>query len=252
MRLLALLATLVALHGVPAAAQSLGLDALELSAAADSKGRAALRLSGDWAITGAHGLQLDMGLGDTGGGTGSGALGQLDAHLYLAPRPGRKYGLFLSLADVDGREATVAMAGIEGMIDASPATTLSAAAALGYARPGALDFVALRGGLRHALGPHLSAFAAAQIAEIDETRLRALPWQARAGLAWDAPALPVEIAVALVADGIGGRDGAATGQRAELSLTWRFGGGRGAARPVSDRLFETWQPFDPLLRRGLF
>lgn len=236
----------------PALAQSsLGLNFAEAGFGVEAgQGEAAASgvALGDYRITGQHGVQLDLGLADRPGGV----LGQIDMHLYLSPRPDRKYGFVVSLADVDGREATVAAAGIEAMVEVSPATFLTGRGLIGYARPGDVDFIAVSGGLARALNDNLAVFATLDLAEFDEAHLRANAWAARIGASWQPDRSGMEWFVALAADGLTGRDEAEGEVRAELGVTWRFGAGGGAARPVAERAFRVGQPLDPLLRRGLF
>ncbi len=240
---------------LPAAAlasdSGIGLNFAEATAFAvhdDIETRAAGTLTGDFRITGSHGLQLDLALTDGA----SGLVGQIDAHLYMAPQADRKYGLFLSLVDVDGREATVAMAGVEGMVELAPGTVFSGRAALGYARPQALDFIAVSGRLDHAVTDSLSVFAEFGLAEIDEEALRAVTRQGRAGIVWEPAGRPFALTLAVARDSIGGRDARPAETRAELGLSFRFGATGGARRPVLERPFPSPQPFAPLIAAGLF
>lgn len=229
----------------------IGLNFAELSATAASRDggvHASGRLTGDFRITGSHGLQLDLGLDDGP----SGLVGQIDAHLYMSPQEDRKYGLFLSLADVDGREATVAMAGIAGMVELATGTVVSGHAALGYARPRDIDFIAVSGRLSHALSGNAAIFAEVGLAEFDEEALRADTRQYRVGLAWEPQGQPYVASLALARDEIRGRDARPAEMRAEFALTFRFGASGGARRPVLDRAFSAPQPLAPLIGAGLF
>lgn len=237
---------------LPAAAQtSLGLARIEATAGLTADGTDSLgqgRLSGDFRITDAHGLQFDISATDYAGGF----LGQVDAHLYLMPGRQAKYGLFASLADVDGREATVAYAGAEGLWALSDRTTVAARAGLGYARPGNLDFIAADARIDHALSADLGLFASASLAEVQEQALDALPWGAELGLTWHPASAPVAVSAALGTAGLSGRDGGGTETYLRIGLTWSFGADRSADRPLSDRGFTAPAPFDPLLRLGRF
>lgn len=249
MRCALALAVLLLPAAAPASDSGIGLAFAEIGvAAAAGDYRAEGRLTGDFRITGVHGLQLDLGLADGD----SGLVGQIDAHLYMAPQDRLKYGLFLSLADVDGREATMAMAGVEGLWALAPGTVLSGRAAVGYARPQALDFIAVSARLDHALSDDLSVFLELGMAEIDEASLRAVTRQARAGIALEPVGQPFTVTLAVARDDITGRDAAPAESRAELGLTFRFGANGGARRPVRDRAFPSPQPFAPLIAAGLF
>ena len=87
----ALIASALAV-AVPAAADSLGFRYADLTfgaAGAASGPFGQVRISTDVAITGAHGLQLDLGVIGYPGEF----LGQIDAHLYLMPANRAKYGV---------------------------------------------------------------------------------------------------------------------------------------------------------------
>jgi hypothetical protein len=239
---------------LPAAARAesgIGLAFAEIGAAAiqtEEDWRASGHLTGDVRVTGAHGLQLDLRLADDD----AGVVGQIDAHLYMSPHKSRKYGLFLSLADVDGREATVAQAGLEAMVELAPGTVVAGRAALGYARPRDIDFIAVSARLDHALSDDLSVFAEIGLAEFDEEILRTVTRQSRAGLIWEPAGRPFAATLALARDGITGRDARPAETRAEFGLTFRFGAKGGALRPVLERAFTARQPMAPLIAAGLF
>lgn len=237
---------------LPAAAQSsLGLSRLEAAIGLTGDGSqdlAEARLSGDFRITGAHGLQIDLSAVDYPGGY----LGQIDGHLYLQPGARSKYGLFGSLADVDGREVTIALAGAEGLFALSDRTRLETRAGIGYARPGALDFVAAEVRLSHAVNDALSLHAAAQVAEIQEQSLDTRAWGAEIGLTWHPAEAPLAITAAAGTTGLDGRDSAPADGYIRLGVSWSFGGGRDARAPLSEQGFTSPRPFDPLLRRGRF
>jgi hypothetical protein len=247
------LAALAALCLAPAAAQaqsSLGFNLAEASAVARSGdgGRGDLRLTGDWRVGPAQGVQLDLTLADHTGGY----LGQIDGHLYLSLADDAKYGVFVSLADVSNREATVAMAGVEGMWRLGDRVTVQGKAALGFARPHDMDFVAVHGRADVAVGPHTSLFGDIGWASVDEAWLSATVTQARLGVTHAPGGGPVELYVALASDRLSGRDAAPSEMRVEVGLTARLGASGNARRSVGERSFAGWQPFDPLIRRGRF
>jgi hypothetical protein len=233
------------------AQSSLGLNFAEAGFGL-SAGQADTSISGfalgDYRITPQHGIQVDLSIADRPGGF----VGQLDGHLYLSPQPDRKYGFVLSLADADSREATMAAGGIEGMIALRGDLFLSGQALLGYARPDDVDFIAISGTLQKALNDNVSLFATLDLAEFDEEALRANAWSGRIGVTFQPDAAGFEWLAAVAGDGLTGRDSKDPEARLEIGVTWRFGAAGGARRPVSERAFRVMQPFDPLLRRGLF
>ncbi len=249
----AFLAAVVTVFPAPAArAQSSpGLVFGEVGLGADSGDQetaASGYATGVFQITGWHGLQLGLGLADRPGGM----IGQIDGHVYLMPGPATKYGIVLSLADVDNREVTIGSAGIEGMWQLGPNTFVSGQAVLGYARPGNIDFIGVSLGLSQAVWDRASVFATLDVAEFDEAILRTTAYTGRAGINWQPAGTSLDLVAALAADGLTGDLSGSGDLRLELGLTWRFGTSGGARRPVAERAFRAWQPFDPLLRRGLF
>ena len=239
------------LSGVAAFADSLGFRFADLSVqglASDGSTTVQAHTTADFAITESHGLQLDLGAV----GYGHEYLGQLDAHLYMMPTANAKYGLFASLADMDGREATIGQIGVEAMVALSDRTELHGRAGIGMAMPGNIDFIAVTIGASHAVNDRIGLFADLTIAEFDEASLRAVGTTARLGASYQPEGRPWEVTASLVRDGLTGRDEAAFETRAELGFTLHLGAGGGAKRGLATRAFSSPQPFDPLLRRGMF
>lgn len=235
----------------PAAADSLGFRFADITVggvASDDDVQGHARLSTDFAITDAHGLQLDLGVTGYDGAF----LGQIDGHLYMMPTPAAKYGLFFSLADMDGREATIAFAGVEGMFALSKRTELHGRAGIGMALPGDMEFITLSAGASHAVSSAVAIFGDVTVTEIDEASLHAIGTSAHFGVIYQPDAQPWEVSASVVHDGLIGRDAAAFETRAEIGFTWHLGAGGGAKRSIAARAFANIQPFDPLLRRGMF
>lgn len=251
----AVLATLVAttvcaFAPVAWAQSSLGLSTAEIglgSQNGDGEDSLAGSVAGNFRITPSHGLQLGLGLADDP----QGVVGQIDLSLYLLPATSAKYGFVFSLADADGREATIVYAGVAGMFQLGASTFVSGQAVLGYARPGSIDFIAMTGGLEQALSEATSVFATLDLAEFDEASLRTTAYTGRIGVSFQPADSPWVLTAAVALDGLSDW-GASDETRVELGVTWRFGHTGGARRPVEERLFRSWQPFAPLLRRGEF
>jgi hypothetical protein len=221
---------------------SLGLDGAQHETSARALA------TGDFRISAWHGIQLDLGLSDRQGE----AVGQIDAHLYMLPSEVTKYGFSLSVADVNDREATIGHVGIEGIFQLGENTFLTGQAALGYARPGSVDFIAGTVGLMQAVSDETSLFATLDLVEIDEAAMRTTAHTGRIGITWEPEGSALRVMAAVAQDALSGGVGAADDTWLELGVTWRFGAEGGARRPVAERAFRSWQPFDPLLRRGLF
>ncbi|NCU19960.1 hypothetical protein EOM89_04300, partial [Candidatus Falkowbacteria bacterium] len=181
-----------------------------------------------------------------------GMLGQIDSHLYLMPGDQNKYGLFLSLADVDGREATIGMAGVEGIFAITETTRIEARGGIGYARPGSIDFIAASLGVDHDLGPRDTLFATLSVSEFDEVSLRGQGYDAEIGWRHALASHPVELTAAVGVSGMSGRDDLPSETRVSLGLTWRFGAEPGRSRTTATQAFRPVRPFDPLLLTGSF
>lgn len=243
-------AAVVALSS-PVSADSLGFRFADISFGATQRGDDLTAQSQgilDFAITDVHGVQLDLAVVGYPGEF----LGQLDAHLYMMPTDIAKYGLFGSLADMNGREATIAMVGIEAIFALSGQTEVHGRAGLGMAMPGNMDFITASLGASHAFTTQLAVFGDLTVTEIDEASLRAVATSARLGARYQPDGKAWEVSASLVRDGLSGRDAAPFETRAELGITLHLGAWGGAERSLASRAFTNPQPFDPLLRRGMF
>lgn len=236
------------LFAQPAFAQSdsLGLTWIEAGLTA-TDGKAAARLSGDWRIGTAQGIQLDLGLADQAGG----AVGSIDWHIYLMPRDDRKYGFFLSFSDIDGRDATIFHGGIEGMYALSEKTVIEGRAGIGYASRG-FDFIAAEARITHAPTDKIAVSLGVGLADFQEASFTATSYRADLSLSYIPEGSPIELSAAVVQNGLWGDDSAPSDTRLQLGVTWRFGDTGGTQRPVADRAFRAAQPMDGLIRRGLF
>ena len=249
MRHIRLAPLVLALLAAPAAAQSsLGLNFLEASASTSGGGQTSLRVTGDYRVSGAHGLQMDL----SGIRTGSDLLAQVDAHLYMQPQAEAKYGLFLSVADLNDRSGTIGVAGVEGMFALGEATVASGRISAGLAQPQGLDFVALDASLTRAVGTQGALYGSVSLAAVDEASLRTTAWSAEFGYVRSIAATGFDISAGVGATGLSGVAGDGTDVSARIGVTWRFGGDQGPRRAVADRSFGAIRPLEPLLVRGIF
>ena len=157
------------------------------------------------------------------GGAGSGRPSPLHA-----AEPEGKYGFVLSLADVDGREATIGYAGVEGLFQLGASTFVSGQAVLGYARPGDIDFIGLSGGLVAGAERHARR-SSQRWTSPSSTRSSCArpPTPAAWASAISQRIRPGRSPLALATDGLTGM-AAVDDTRLELGLTWRFGAAGGA------------------------
>lgn len=247
-------AALAVALATPAAAQSsLGLQSGGLSFGVTQDGAGDARATGevwaDIAVTPHHGVQLDFAVEDTA----SGALGHIAAHLYLAPGPGRKYGVFATVSDLDGESFTVGTIGIEGRVALGARTGLELRGGIGIAErisaPESLDFLFLGAGIDHEVAPGLTAALSAEVAEYEELGFQAVGTTLLAEVEYRPGQSPVSIRAGLGLSGLDGRDGRPRETFARLGVSWTFGAEAGAP---SRRAFRRPDPHAPLTLRGLF
>ncbi len=248
-RLLAIAAA--TLFALPASAQSsLGIQGatLSLGAAQDEAGDAQPHASAmlDVAITSVHGLQGELAFEDTA----NGVIGHMGAHLYMAPRPGQKYGLFATLSDVDGRSMAWGTLGIEGMLSLGDETVLQGRTGLGVSDVDGLDFIFAGVAVAHAFSPSFEVEAFADIAEFDEAAFRAMSIDLGVSAEYSPEGAPWSIYASLTQSDLSGRDGAPSETRLGLGVSMTFGQS-GGTDPAT-RPFRTSDPVAPLVRRGLW
>ena len=237
--------------GSPAFAQSsLGITGatLEVTSAEDETGqlRNSFATSVDVRITEYHGLQGDLSFGETRGGT----IGHLGGHLYLAPQPGQKYGLFLSLSDMDGRSMAWVNAGAEAMVSLGEKTTVEGRLGLGKADSGSLDYIFGGVSLAHALSPAFEVEAALDIADFDETAFRATSVDASLTARYSPEGSPWGMFASVTQSELMGRDGGASDTRFGFGATFNFGQSGGVDPAI--RMFRGQDPVVGLVRRGIW
>ncbi len=249
MRVSLVLAACLATASAASAQSSLGLNFVEAElTAASGASRGAVRITGDYRITGAHGFQADLSATDEPGGF----LGRIDAHLYMTPTEDSKYGLTASFADIDGRSGSIGMAGVEGMFRLSARTVAEARAVAGLAQPGGIDFVAADAGLTRRFGERTEVSARIGLAEFDEAAFSTVVYTADIGVAHSLGGTGIEIGASLGASGSLGDAVLDDEAVARIGVTWRFGAGSGADRGLGSRAFGRAQPVEELLSGGIF
>lgn len=251
MKVRAAVACVALFLGFPVCAQSsLGISGatLDLGSTEDESGtrRSRVASSVDVRITGAHGLQGDLSFAETSSGT----VGQLAAHLYMAPRPGQKYGLFVSLSDVDGRALSWLSLGAEGMLSLGQNTTLEGRVGLGATDGGSRDFIFGGVSLAHALSPALELEAALDVADFDETSFRATSIDASLTARYSPEGSPWGAYASVTRSDLTGRDDASAATRIGFGVTLNFGASGGV--DPHTRPFRSTDPGSPLVRRGIW
>lgn len=232
------------------AQSSLGIHAGGLTLGVTATDSDSFALASGWldvAITGAHGLQFGVTLENTP----AGALGSLDAHLYLAPQDTAKYGFFVVASDLDGGDFTMGLLGAEGLLALGPRTTAEIRGGIGIAKrltaPDSLDFIFAGGAVTREVSPALRLGLAVELAEYDEAALSAVGYTITAEADWRRPGSPLALTAALGVSGLEGRDGAPAESFVRLGLSYSFGAGTGTHRP-----FRRPDPYAPLALRGMF
>jgi hypothetical protein len=249
MRVSLVLAVCLAGASAASAQSSLGLNFVEAElTAASGASRGAVRITGDYRITGAHGFQADLSATDEPGGF----LGRIDAHVYMTPTEDSKYGLTASFADIDGRSGTIGMAGVEGMFRLGARTVAEARMVAGLAQPGGVDFAAAEAGVTRRIGERTAVSARIGLAEFDEAAFSTVLYTADIGMAHSLGGTGIEIGASLGASGSLGDAVLNREVVARIGMIWRFGAGPGAGRSLGGTAFGRAQPVEELLRRGMF
>jgi hypothetical protein len=239
------------LFGSPVFAQSsLGITGatLKLASTEDEAGTAqgSLAASVDVRITEVHGLQGGLSFAETATGT----LGSLDGHLYMAPRPGQKYGLFLSVSDMDGRSMAWGTLGAEAMFAFGESSVVEGRVGLGAANGSSLDFIFAGISVAHAFSPAFEVEAALDVADFDETAFRATSLEASLTARYSPEGSPWGAYVSASRSDLTGRDGAAASHGIGFGVTLNLGTAGGT--DPDTRMFRTTDPVAPLIRRGIY
>ena len=196
------------LIGSPVFSQSsLGITGatLKLASTEDEAGTAqgSLAASVDVRITDVHGLQGGLSFAETSTGT----LGSLDGHLYMAPRSGQKYGLFLTFSDMDGRSMAWGSLGAEAMLALGDSSMIEGRVGLGAANGSSLDFIFAGVSLAHAFSPAFEIEAALDVADFDEAAFRATSVEATLTARYSPEGSPWGAYVSATRSDLTGRDG---------------------------------------------
>ena len=251
MKLQTAIACVAIFLGSPVLAQSsLGITGASLQAGSteDEKGQqnANFASSVDVRITGVHGLQGDLSFYETSGGT----IGQLAGHLYMAPEPGQKYGLFFSFSDADGRSMAWANFGAEGMLAIGEDTVLEGRLGLGAADWNSLDYIFGGLSVAHGFSPELEIEAALEVADFDEASFRATAIETSLTLRYSPSGAPWGIYASAARSDLTGRNGGTASTRLGLGVSFNFGAAGGT--DPSTRMFRKVDPLAPLVRRALW
>ena len=244
-------AALAIFFGTPVLAQSnLGITgmSLNLGSIEDEAGdwRGGLASSIDIKVTDVHGLQGHLSFSDTAGGT----IGSLGAHLYMAPQPGQKYGVFFNLSDLDGRSMLWFSAGAEGMLELSESTLLEGRLGLGASDERSLDFIFGGVSIAHALSPEYEIEAALDVTDFDESSFRATSVEASLTARYSPEDVPWGFYASLSHSDLTGRSGTGSATRIGLGMTYQFGSISGVR--ADTRHFRNADAVAPLVRRGLW
>ena len=237
--------------GFPAHAQSsLGITGatFALGSAEDEGGvrRGSLTSSVDVRITEVHGLQGDLSFSQTG----TGMIGRLSGHLYMAPQPRQKYGLFASYSDVDGRALAWGSVGAEGMMALGSDTVVEGRLGLGVANSGSRDFIFGGVSVAHAISDSFEIEGALDIADFDETAFRGTVIDASLTASYSPKGAPWGLYASINRSELVGRDSGPSATRLGLGVTINLGavGGPG----TDTRLFRSQDPAAALVRRGIW
>ncbi|OOY23548.1 hypothetical protein BMI91_13780 [Thioclava sediminum] len=232
----------------PALAQSaLGFTGAELTIenSTGDFGAARADLSADFALTPAHGLQLDLGANDAGPRW----RGDLAAHLYMAPTERAKYGLFAAVSDTSHASQTAYAAGAEAIWAVGARGSVSARAVLGTVKPGSNDYVFAGLAGRWDISPRTTLTADLSVVDISELAFSARETTAALGIGHRLGDGPATLFTRIERAHFTGRPDSRDETRLALGLTVRFGP-RGHG--VRNQSFAPIRPLDGLFARGTF
>ena len=199
----------------------------------------------DVAVTSVHGVQGGLRFVETQ----NGGIGAIDAHLYMQPDTQHKFGVFATLSDVDGRALRWGTLGVEGMLALGDNTIGEARAGIGYSDDG-LDFVFAGAGLAHALTDNVTIEGHINLTDYDEPGLHALSYEVTARASYALGGSSWSVFGEATGSGFSGPDELASETRMGLGITLDLG--RAGGVDAGSRLFETYDPVEPLIRRGLW
>lgn len=243
------LAALLLAQGA-SAQSSLGVQGTELRFGAfqDEAGIAQTQTSMkiDVAVTGAHGLQGDVIFEDTN----YGLIGGLGAHLYLKPNEHHKYGVFATLADVDGRSMSWFSLGAEGIVGISDNLLFEGRTGLGVSDVGGLDYIYADGTFAWSIDDSMIVETHLSVAEFEEASFQAISYNAGVTLEYSATGSPWGAYTSLSYSGLAGRNSQQGEARFGFGISVSLGG-IGGVSPNS-RLFRSLDPIAPLIRRDLW
>jgi hypothetical protein len=197
------------------------------------------------ALTPYHGAQGDAVFAQTP----DGAIGRLGGHLFMTPTEGHKYGLFVSLADVDGEAVTYGTFGAEGILALSPQTSVELRGGIGAASVDGLDYLFAGARIVHAFD-EVTVYAGYDLAEFDELSFSAIGHDMVAGVEINAVGSGLKIFTEIARARLTGTDAAPDETNFRAGITIRFGR-IGGATPLT-RPFHTGDPVAQLVRRGFF
>jgi len=232
------------------AQSSLGIDGAELSLSQTGAGgslQRSFRATADVRITEFHGSQFDLGYTKYDGR----ALGEAMAHLYLAPKPSQKYGIFAAYSDADNSGDYAFRFGVEGMVALSPNWIIDGATGFGALNPGMFDFLYAGLGIEHRLNSHLNLRAQTLLAEYDEVGFYAIGSDTSLTAIWTPNHSPADFTFGINRLGLDGASGQKPILSATASVTLRIGQSPDTRRPLKNRRFAAYDPLIPLLRRNL-
>lgn len=237
--------------GFPVCAQSsLGIfgATVELGSTEDETGtlQSLFSSSVDVRITEVHGLQGDLSFTDSATGT----IGQLGGHLYMAPKPGQKYGLFVSLSDMDGRSMAWVSAGAEAMFAIGENTLIEGRLGLGASDRNSGDYIFGGISLAHAFTSEFEVELALDAADFDEAGFRATSIETSMTARYSPEGSPWGIYGSLTQSDLAGRNGAPAQTRIGAGVIFNFGASGGVS--AHTRPFRRTDPVAPLVRRGIW
>ncbi|SMX31117.1 hypothetical protein [Octadecabacter ascidiaceicola] len=253
-RLLSIVLPIAFAAGSAYAQDSLGIQGLQASLSygmaddGQTVGSGQVKLDVD--ITQVHGLQLDLGLIDGG----KALTGQLGAHLYMRPVQNQKYGFFASISDMDGEAIQYLSVGGEGRIGLSDQLALDlhlgigGTTGMGGTSANQWDYVFAGGGLLFAKSDATTLEARVDIAEFDELTFRAIGVDSSLRVSHRLNASNFAVFGEARHSALYGTDAQSPITTFQIGVTMDLGR---SSQTLMDRPFETPNPFEQLVQRGI-
>lgn len=236
------------IFAAPATAQSIGFTSADLSYEFSGSDYTVHSLNGraDFAITGAHGVQFDLGLTKFD----NSQFGHVAAHMYLMPSERQKYGLFVLYEDQDNEEFKEFAVGFEGLFNITDRTVLELRAGAGWIPNNGVDYIFAETNVSHALSDRLAVIGGLSVTNVEETNIAEQGVVARLGLTYAVPEIGLSLNAGVQHSKVISKRNYKDDTAIFVGMAWQFGGSSAANRPAARRKFSTPHPMSAFRARS--